>query len=1256
MFHLPKPNLSSLRKNWKRLVGSLIFLILLPPLVYGALTIQNTLKKASSPPLIVQNGSFERVTKGFSPLQSVQQLVSNLFSQFQQAVTTPPGMESEPEDGEGLTKFSEEMRRGRSLEAEEGPSVGAPPRPQAGIATGWSEVDKGGDPNLFELSSEQRHEGSYSQKVQVDQVGEGITQALSLDPTRNWEVTAWVYVERGRATVGLYNDSGFDDFKFSQKTGEWEELKFRVLSIQGIPNRLSVTAYESNAVFWLDTLSIEYFELPPPTEEQNLLINDVTWGEGNEGVLGWDSDTGDLSAIRGASTMPVHIYVSKQFRQAIPDFENLILTQLAQVNRSFAELGVSFSLAEGLFEWDQHNSGGVGDKPRIYSTHPLDEPYVFYLLDVSPDFGGAFADVVNSSITIGGRNFTEAPTILAHEMGHLFGAIDMYFFKIDYNRIISEALWEHLFGNSLMNGGRGLHFCWWTKELLIQSGLKVPASANEAFRRQPSTNAIRLVGPDGNALSGAAVKIYFRQGTCEVVGSFAIERQIIDFPAEYEGIADAAGEFIIGPSPFPQDFSGVQGASHCVAFVTAERDSRLYYGWFSIFDTTSAGWRGVTESAIFPIEMVLQQFSGERGTLTGEFDVINPAGVAIQRKWVEACEVHTGDCFESSFDPSYFYNYQLEDLPAGNYKLTGYAESDAYGGVMVSDTLPGWDPGQEDTHFYLELELPVWDFRGSLHIENPDNRLISDFWVQVTDSNDEDYVSETKDVSSAESEVVEYWSLPSVPKCQPCFYTVISAVRLVTNEVIHGVPVELPLVSGRENLVLGVELGDAGSDFPCPGGPSCRFSAVLDVVGEKIGDSLGIGYRIRGSDLPYKAEGWNWGVWLRGDLDFSKMPVCCGYEHEVFAFTQDGGQEYRTPLQTVTCPQAQLSDCTPELQFNVEIGEDPPPEEPPFCTPLWQCQDPLDCYEEEVNCPELELVDRYNNDCCPCIPSWHCREPLDCFEADLNECGEEDQYNNDCCPCIPSWQCRTPSDCYEEDTNECGSPDQYKESCCPPKTCQDTPENLCRNMTQTCVGTWECPDGYYCDSVSDYCGNAASTAGKCCPKPPPEVVPVPKYSVDLGVRNITKGETGFGVGQLTVDPGDLLEFKFNFRNTSVGPEFGQSIWVDLQGYEGGFEYVPEGSSYGCSLDSSSGMWRCAYDPQRSEFHDFHRYNSGQGTPMAKGAEIARVFQMRVKDQAPAPPNTSLEITTSIRGFVDDLKVTYPSCHCPTDTCIDLGDQ
>ena len=117
----------------------------------------------------------------------------------------------------------------------------------------------------------------------------------------------------------------------------------------------------------------------------------------------------------------------------------------------------------------------------------------------------------------------------------------------------------------------------------------------------------------------------------------------------------------------------------------------------------------------------------------------------------------------------------------------------------------------------------------------------------------------------------------------------------------------------------------------------------------------------------------------------------------------------------------------------------------PPCIPDWQCREPLDGYEHDINnCGE---ADRLNPDCNPiCIPEWICEIPLNGYESD--GCGNT-RLNPICNPCIPNWVCELPLNGYEND----GCDNRRLNPDCNP-----------------CIPNWTCDiplNGY----ESDGCGN-----------------------------------------------------------------------------------------------------------------------------------------------------------------------------------------
>jgi len=102
------------------------------------------------------------------------------------------------------------------------------------------------------------------------------------------------------------------------------------------------------------------------------------------------------------------------------------------------------------------------------------------------------------------------------------------------------------------------------------------------------------------------------------------------------------------------------------------------------------------------------------------------------------------------------------------------------------------------------------------------------------------------------------------------------------------------------------------------------------------------------------------------------------------------------------------------------------------------------CTGDSVCCRELKPV---------CTPNWQCVQPLNCRETDLNQCGEPDRNAKRCCPaetCVPNWACREPRDCYQIDVNNCpGSVPQRFAPCCP-------------TQNYTCPTGWSCWPSLLC--------------------------------------------------------------------------------------------------------------------------------------------------------------------------------------------------
>ena len=161
--------------------------------------------------------------------------------------------------------------------------------------------------------------------------------------------------------------------------------------------------------------------------------------------------------------------------------------------------------------------------------------------------------------------------------------------------------------------------------------------------------------------------------------------------------------------------------------------------------------------------------------------------------------------------------------------------------------------------------------------------------------------------------------------------------------------------------------------------------------------------------------------------------------------------------------QVQVNEDTPEqIEGQASAGYDPPEsqtssetivlypegEEPPTCTPNWQCDDWSECVDDIQTRTCTDLNNCGTNEGKPaesqacgeeCTPNWQCDDWSECVDdvqtrtcTDLNYCGTEEgkPAESQSCEivCTPNWQCGTWSDCIDErqtrtcwDVNDCGT-------------------------------------------------------------------------------------------------------------------------------------------------------------------------------------------------------------------------------------------
>ncbi|MBU4380942.1 hypothetical protein L6255_03420 [Candidatus Parcubacteria bacterium] len=123
------------------------------------------------------------------------------------------------------------------------------------IGNSWTRVGNTTKYQHFEVSSTKIKSGAKSQKILAEASGIGIQQTITLDPTKQYTISTWVFVEKGQAELKVTDSSNKSQSIKSTKTGEWQELKTRVDFVSSIDIKISSST--SNTSLFTDAITVE---------------------------------------------------------------------------------------------------------------------------------------------------------------------------------------------------------------------------------------------------------------------------------------------------------------------------------------------------------------------------------------------------------------------------------------------------------------------------------------------------------------------------------------------------------------------------------------------------------------------------------------------------------------------------------------------------------------------------------------------------------------------------------------------------------------------------------------------------------------------------------------------------------------------------------------------------------------------------------------------------------------------------------------
>jgi uncharacterized repeat protein (TIGR01451 family) len=226
--------------------------------------------------------------------------------------------------------------------------------------------------------------------------------------------------------------------------------------------------------------------------------------------------------------------------------------------------------------------------------------------------------------------------------------------------------------------------------------------------------------------------------------------------------------------------------------------------------------------------------------------------------------------------------------------------------------------------------------------------------------------------------------------------------------------------------------------------------------------------------------------------------------------------------------QVEVGETPPEqIEGQASAGYDPPEsetsseaivlylegEEPPTCTPNWQCTEWSECIDDVQtrtctdlnNCGTEEGKPAESQACGEeCTPNWQCDEWSECIDdvqtrtcTDVNSCGSEEgkPAESQACEivCTPNWQCGAWSDCIDEsqtrscwDVNDCGTISGRPAleqvcglPCSPAWQCDEWSECIDDVQTRTCTDLNYCGTDEGKPAESKACGEECMPNWQC---------------------------------------------------------------------------------------------------------------------------------------------------------------------------------
>jgi len=127
-----------------------------------------------------------------------------------------------------------------------------------GIGVNWKQANDQDDSAYFSLSREKSYSGTFSQKVKIFHVGNGIQQVCPVEKGRRYKISAWVYIVQGHValTAGHVQNHRAYGVVETNEPNKWKNLTLEVESIEN-DLVLTISSTDEGAEFYIDNVSLE---------------------------------------------------------------------------------------------------------------------------------------------------------------------------------------------------------------------------------------------------------------------------------------------------------------------------------------------------------------------------------------------------------------------------------------------------------------------------------------------------------------------------------------------------------------------------------------------------------------------------------------------------------------------------------------------------------------------------------------------------------------------------------------------------------------------------------------------------------------------------------------------------------------------------------------------------------------------------------------------------------------------------------------